>query len=116
MLRRVNFALAEYEEAETWEELEAAGMAFHQALYCRCENASLLRLIEQMRRSLKRVYELKPKGSALRKTATAEHRKLALLCERGNVPAATALLVSHLAAAQAALGKSLSKAARKTSS
>ena len=63
-------------------------------------------LIEQLRRSLKRVYELKPAGSALRKAAIAEHRKLASLCERGDARGASAVLVAHLDAAQAAMQKS----------
>jgi DNA-binding FadR family transcriptional regulator len=65
----------------------------------------LLRLIEQLRRSLKRVYELKPIGSALRKAAIAEHRKLAKLCERGDARGASAVLIAHLDAAQAAMHK-----------
>jgi len=103
MLRRLNFALTEYEEAATPAELESADVAFHEALYSCCENATLLRLIEQLRRSLKRVYELKPKGSALRKKAIAEHRKLATLCEKGDALAASAALLAHLEAAQAAM-------------
>jgi DNA-binding GntR family transcriptional regulator len=114
MFRRVSFALGEYEEAGTWAELEAADVDFHQALYSCCENASLLRLIEQLRRSLKRVYELKPKGGAFRKAASAEHRKLAALCEKGNISAASALLVSHLDSAHVALARTISKAAGKT--
>jgi len=106
MLRRVNFALTEYEEADTPAELESADVAFHEALYSGCENATLLRLIEQLRRSLKRVYELKPTGSALRKKAIAEHRKLAQLCEQGDTRAAAAALLAHLDAAQAAMRKS----------
>jgi DNA-binding GntR family transcriptional regulator len=105
MLRRVNFALTEYEEADIPSELESADVAFHEALYSCCENATLLRLIEQLRRSLKRVYELKPTGSALRKTAIAEHRKLAALCERRDARGASALLIAHLDAAQAAMHK-----------
>jgi DNA-binding GntR family transcriptional regulator len=97
MLRRMNFALGEYEEADT---------------SC-CDNSTLLRLIEQLRRSLKRVYELKPSGSALRKAAIAEHRKLAALCEKGDAKAASAVLAAHLDAAQAAIGKARSAAAGK---
>src|SRR6186997_11153 len=48
MLRRLNFALTEYEEAATPAELESADVAFHEALYSGCENATLLRLIEQL--------------------------------------------------------------------
>ncbi|HET9445077.1 MAG TPA: FCD domain-containing protein, partial [Steroidobacteraceae bacterium] len=59
----------------------------------------------QLRRSLKRVYELKPTGSALRKAAIAEHRKLATLCEKGDARAASAALMAHLDAAQAAMRK-----------
>src|SRR6185436_18905738 len=44
MLRRVNFALTEYEEADTPAELESADVAFHEALYSGCDNATLLRL------------------------------------------------------------------------
>jgi DNA-binding GntR family transcriptional regulator len=106
MLRRVNFALTEYEEADTPAELESADVAFHEALYSCCDNSTLLRLIEQLRRSLKRVYELKPTGSALRKAAIAEHRKLAALCERRDARAASAVLIAHLDAAQAAMHKS----------
>lgn len=113
MLRRVNFALGEYEEADTPAELESADVAFHEALYSCCENSTLLRLIEQLRRSLKRVYELKPAGSALRKAAVAEHRKLAALCERGDAKAASAVLLAHLDAAQAAIAKARSAAAGK---
>jgi len=105
MLRRVNFALTEYEEADTPAELESADVAFHEALYSCCDNTTLLRLIEQLRRSLKRVYELKPTGSALRKAAIAEHRKLAALYERGDARKASAMLVAHLDAAQAAMHK-----------
>ena len=105
MLRRVNFALTEYEAADTPAELESADVAFHEALYSCCDNTTLLRLIEQLRRSLKRVYELKPTGSALRKTAIAEHRKLAALCERGDARGASAVLITHLDAAQAAMRK-----------
>ena len=105
MLRRVNFALTEYEEADTPTELESADVAFHEALYSCCDNSTLLRLIEQLRRSLKRVYELKPIGSALRKAAIAEHRKLATLCERGDARGASAVLIAHLEAAQAAMHK-----------
>jgi DNA-binding GntR family transcriptional regulator len=105
MLRRVNFALTEYEEADTPAELESADLAFHEALYSCCNNATLLRLIEQLRRSLKRVYELKPTGSALRKAAIAEHRRLAALCERGDASAASTALLRHLDAAQAAMRK-----------
>ena len=105
MLRRVNFALTEYEAADTPAELESADVAFHEALYSCCDNTTLLRLIEQLRRSLKRVYELKPTGSALRKTAIAEHRKLAALCERGDGRGASAVLITHLDAAQAAMRK-----------
>jgi DNA-binding GntR family transcriptional regulator len=105
MLRRVNFALTEYEEADTPAELETADVAFHEALYSCCDNTTLLRLIEQLRRSLKRVYELKPTGSALRKAAIAEHRKLAALCEKGDARGASAVLIAHLDAAQAALHK-----------
>ena len=105
MLRRVNFALTEYEAADTPAELESADVAFHEALYSCCDNTTLLRLIEQLRRSLKRVYELKPTGSALRKTAIAEHRKLAALCERGDACGASAVLITHLDAAQAAMRK-----------
>jgi DNA-binding GntR family transcriptional regulator len=104
MLRRLNFALTE---------LESADVAFHEALYSCCDNATLLRLIEQLRRSLKRVYELKPSGSALRKAAIAEHRKLAALCERGDATAASAALVKHLDAAQAAMRKGRPAAAGK---
>lgn len=110
MLRRVNFSLGEYEEADTPAELESADVAFHEALYSCCDNSTLLRLIEQLRRSLKRVYELKPAGSALRKAAIAEHRKLAALCERGDARAASATLAAHLDAAQAAIRKSRSAA------
>jgi DNA-binding GntR family transcriptional regulator len=113
MLRRLNFALTEYEEADTPAELESADVAFHEALYACCDNATLLRLIEQLRRSLKRVYELKPSGSALRKAAIAEHRKLAALCERGDATAASAALVKHLDAAQAAMRKGRPAAAGK---
>lgn len=113
IVRRVKFALAEYEAARTPAELEAADVALHDALYSGCENASLLRLIEQMRRSLRRVYELKPMGSALRKTATAEHRQLTALCEQRNVRAATALLIAHLDSAQAEIRKSHSSATQK---
>ena len=112
MLRRVKFALAEYEAARTPGELEAADVALHEALYSGCENASLLRLIEQMRRSLKRVYEIKPVGSALRKTAIAEHRQLTALCEQRNARAAAALLITHLDSAQAEIRKSYSNATR----
>jgi DNA-binding GntR family transcriptional regulator len=105
MLRRVNFALTEYEEADTPAELESADVAFHEALYSCCDNETLLRLIEQLRRSLKRVYELKPTGSALRKAAIAEHRKLATLCERRDARGASAMLIAHLDAAQAAMHK-----------
>jgi DNA-binding GntR family transcriptional regulator len=105
MLRRVNFALTEYEEADTPAELESADVAFHEALYSCCDNETLLRLIEQLRRSLKRVYELKPTGSALRKAAIAEHRKLATLCERRDARGASAMLMAHLDAAQAAMHK-----------
>ena len=105
MLRRVNFALTEYEEAETPAELEGADVAFHEALYSGCDNATLLRLIERLRRSLKRVYELKPAGSTLRKAAIAEHRKLAALCERRDARGASALLLAHLDAAQTAMRK-----------
>jgi DNA-binding GntR family transcriptional regulator len=105
MRRRVNFALTEYEEADTPAELESADVAFHEALYSCCDNATLLRLIEQLRRSLKRVYELKPTGSALRKAAIAEHRKLASLCERRDARAASTILIAHLDAAQAAMHK-----------
>src|ERR1044071_5611515 len=103
MLRRMKFALAEYEEADTPAELESADVAFHDALYSCCENTTLLRLIEQLRRSLKRVYELKPTGSTLRKKAIAEHRKLAALCEQGDARAAATALLAHLDAAQAAM-------------
>lgn len=113
MQRRVNFALTEYGEADTAAELESADVEFHEALYSCCENTTLLRLIEQLRRSLKRVYELKPSGSALRKAAVAEHRKLAALCERGNAQAAATALVSHLDAAQAAIRKARPAAAGK---
>lgn len=105
MLRRVNFALTEYEEADTPAELEGADVAFHEALYSRCDNATLLRLIEQLRRSLKRVYELKPTGSALRKAAISDHRKLAKLCERRDARGASKVLIAHLDAAQAAIHK-----------
>ena len=105
MLRRVKFALTEYEEADTPAELESADVDFHDALYSCCENTTLLRLIEQLRRSLKRVYELKPAGSALRKKAIAEHRKLATLCGQGDARAASAALLAHLDAAQAAMRK-----------
>jgi DNA-binding GntR family transcriptional regulator len=105
MQRRVNFALTEYEAADTSAELEGADVAFHEALYSCCDNATLLRLIEQLRRSLKRVYELKPIGSALRKAAIAEHRKLASLCERGDARGASAVLIAHLDAAQTAMQK-----------
>jgi hypothetical protein len=81
-------------------------VAFHDALYSCCGNQTLLRLIEQLRRSLKRVYELKPTGSALRKKAIAEHRKLAQHCEQGDTRAAAAALLAHLDAAQAAMRKS----------
>jgi DNA-binding GntR family transcriptional regulator len=113
MLRRVNFAVSEYEEADTPAELESADVAFHEALYSCCDNSTLLRLIEQLRRSLKRVYELKPAGSALRKAAVAEHRKLAALCERGDARAASAALIAHLDAAQAAIRKARSAATGK---
>jgi DNA-binding GntR family transcriptional regulator len=106
MLRRLKFTLTEYEAATTPAELESADVAFHDALYSCCENETLLRLIEQLRRSLKRVYELKPTGSALRKQAIAEHRKLAMLCEQGDTRAASAALLAHLDAAQAAMRKS----------
>jgi DNA-binding GntR family transcriptional regulator len=105
MQRRVNFALTEYEEADTPAELESADVAFHEALYSCCDNTTLLRLIEQLRRSLKRVYELKPIGSALRKAAIAEHRKLASLCEKGDTRGASAVLIAHLDAAQVAMQK-----------
>jgi DNA-binding GntR family transcriptional regulator len=105
MQRRVNFALTEYEEADTPAELESADVAFHEALYSGCDNTTLLRLIEQLRRSLKRVYELKPIGSALRKAAIAEHRKLASLCEKGDARGASSVLIAHLDAAQAAMQK-----------
>ena len=39
MLRRLNFALTEYEEAATPAELESADVAFHEALYSGCDNA-----------------------------------------------------------------------------
>ena len=113
MLRRMNFALQEYEEADSPAELESADVAFHEALYSCCDNSTLLRLIEQLRRSLKRVYELKPAGSTLRKAAVAEHRKLAALCERGDAKAAAATLAAHLDAAQAAIRKSRSAATAK---
>jgi DNA-binding FadR family transcriptional regulator len=113
MLRRVNFALTEYEEADTAAELESADVAFHEALYSCCENETLLRLIEQLRRSLKRVYELKPTGSALRKAAVAEHRKLAELCEKGDARAASAALMAPLEAAQTAMSKGRPAAAGK---
>jgi DNA-binding FadR family transcriptional regulator len=113
MLRRVNFALTEYEEADTAAELESADVAFHEALYSCCDNKTLLRLIEQLRRSLKRVYELKPAGSSLRKAAIAEHRKLATLCEKGDARAASAALMAHLDAAQAAMRKGRPVAAGK---
>ena len=106
MMRRAKFALTEYEEADTPAALESADVDFHDALYSCCENSTLLRLIEQLRRSLKRVYELKPSGSALRKKAIAEHRKLAELCERGDARGASAALLAHLEAAQAAMRKS----------
>jgi DNA-binding FadR family transcriptional regulator len=51
------------------------------------------------------VYELKPTGSALRKKAITEHRKLATLCEQGDARAAAAVLLEHLEAAQAAMRK-----------
>jgi DNA-binding FadR family transcriptional regulator len=105
MLRHVNFALTEYEEADTPAELESADVAFHEALYSGCDNTTLLRLIEQLRRSLKRVYELKPIGSALRKAAIAEHRKLASLCEKGDARGASTVLIAHLDAAQSAMQK-----------
>jgi DNA-binding GntR family transcriptional regulator len=113
MLRRLKFALSEYEAAATPAELESADVAFHDALYSCCENGTLLRLIEQLRRSLKRVYELKPRGSALRKQAIAEHRKLAMLCEQGDSRAASAALLAHLDAAQTAMRKSRPAAAGK---
>jgi len=113
MLRRVHFALTEYEEADTPAELESADVAFHEALYSCCDNGTLLRLIEQLRRSLKRVYELKPTGSALRKAAIAEHRKLAALCERRDARAASVALITHLDAAQVAMLKPRPAAGRK---
>ena len=113
MLRRVNFALTEYEEADTPAELEAADVAFHEALYSCCSNTTLLRLIEQLRRSLKRVYELKALSRPLHKAAIAEHRKLAALCEQRDARGASALLIEHLDAAQAALRKARDGGTRK---
>jgi len=113
MLRRVVFALTEYEEADTAAELESADVAFHEALYSCCDNTTLLRLIEHLRRSLKRVYELKPTGSALRKAAVSEHRKLAARCERRDARGASAILVAHLDSAQAAMRKARPAAAGK---
>jgi DNA-binding FadR family transcriptional regulator len=49
----------------------------------------------------------------LRKAAIAEHRKLAALCERGDATAASAALVKHLDAAQAAMRKGRPAAAGK---
>jgi DNA-binding FadR family transcriptional regulator len=90
-----------------------ADVAFHEALYSCCDNSTLLRLIEQLRRSLKRVYELKPIGSALRKAAVAEHRKLAALCERRDARGAAELLMAHLDAAQSAMHKARPTESRK---
>jgi DNA-binding GntR family transcriptional regulator len=59
------------------------------------------------------VYELKPAGSALRKAAIAEHRKLAALCEKGDADAASATLMAHLDAAQSAMSKRRPAAAGK---
>jgi DNA-binding FadR family transcriptional regulator len=70
-------------------------------------------LIEQLRRSLKRVYELKPIGSTLRKVAIAEHRKLASLCKEGDARGASTVLIAHLEAAQAAMQKAIPAQARK---
>jgi len=48
-----------------------------------------------------------------RKKAIAEHRRLAMLCERGDTRAASAALLAHLDAAQAAMRKSRPAAAGK---
>jgi DNA-binding GntR family transcriptional regulator len=95
-LRRARCCVADYQEASSTAELEAADVALHRELYSGCSNTTLLKLIDQLRRSAGRVYELKPPGSAFRKQGLAEHRQLVALCEQVKVASAVALLSRHL--------------------
>jgi len=77
--------------------LEELDCAFHSALYRPCNNARLLKLIEELRREDRRPYHEQPVGSPARAQWSKQHRTLLSVSAAGNVTRAAAALQTHLA-------------------
>jgi DNA-binding GntR family transcriptional regulator len=91
--RRIAEDLADEDDPVRLEELD---VAFHAALYQRCENKRLLRLIESLRRESRRAYKVQPKHSVNRRRFVAEHKALLTACEHRDLPRALTALATHL--------------------
>jgi DNA-binding GntR family transcriptional regulator len=78
--------------------LEELDCAFHSALYQPCNNARLVKLIEELRREDRGPYHKQPIGSPARAQWSKQHRRLLRACAAGNVASAAAALETHLAA------------------
>lgn len=78
--------------------LEELDCAFHSALYTPCNNARLLKLIEELRREDRRPYSEQPTGSATRTKWSKQHRNLLRKCAAGDAASAAAALDEHLTA------------------
>jgi len=78
--------------------LEELDCAFHSALYKPCNNARLLKLIEELRREDRRPYGEQPVRSSARAKWSKQHRDLLRNCAIGDAASAVAVLEEHLAA------------------
>lgn len=78
--------------------LEELDCAFHSALYKPCNNARLLKLIEELRCEDRRPYSEQPMRSSARAKWSKQHRNLLQRCAAGDAANAVAVLEEHLAA------------------
>ncbi|WP_282610085.1 GntR family transcriptional regulator [Pelagibius sp. Alg239-R121] len=82
------------------QQLAQRDIDFHLALYRPCRNATLVKLITELRRTNIRAYLGQPLGSSAREACTGAHRDILEACKAGNRGKALALLDTHFDIAQ----------------
>lgn len=76
-------------------QLAQRDLDFHLALYRPCQNATLVKLILELRRSNIRAYLGQPLGSAARQSVTDAHRAILEACRSGSREETVTLLDRH---------------------
>jgi DNA-binding GntR family transcriptional regulator len=88
-------ALERFELEEIPENLFNIDMQFHMALYSRCNNQTLLKMITDLRRTSRRAYLGQTLGSHTRNRCIDEHQKLYEAVAEQDVAKARSLLLAH---------------------